>query len=45
VVELVLATMFGLALDVGTIRSAELREREVALLTELVRQRLGGTDA
>ncbi|MFA9430325.1 TetR/AcrR family transcriptional regulator [Egicoccus sp. AB-alg2] len=45
VVELVLATMFGLALDVGTIRSAELREREVALLTELVRHRLGGTDA
>lgn len=42
VVELVLATMFGLSLDVGTVRSAELRDREVALLTELVRARLGG---
>lgn len=41
-VELVLATMFGLSLDVGTVRSAELRDREVALLTELVRTRLGG---
>lgn len=40
-VELVLATMFGLSLDVGTVRSAELRDREVALLTDLVRTRLG----
>jgi len=38
--ELVLATLFGLALDVGTVRSAQLREREVALLADLVRQRL-----
>ncbi|MBS3941432.1 MAG: TetR/AcrR family transcriptional regulator [Actinobacteria bacterium] len=40
-VELVLATMFGLSLDVGTVRSAELRDREVALLADLVRARLG----
>jgi AcrR family transcriptional regulator len=43
IVELVLATLFGLSLDVGTVRSAELRDREVALLTDMVRARLGGT--
>ena len=45
-VELVLATLLGLSLDVGTVRTAELRDREVALLTDLVRARLapgGGT--